>query len=167
MTKNRIELQTVILAMLCTLAVAVIGQKTLYEYQEVKREKIQLTQKENICQLIEVAPYVSWFQSLDRDQIWNNDAFNKEFGAYPREQVMQQLNVMEPEVIKTAKPKMQLVHLKMNEQEKTYNVLTYPVLNKQGKIAGIGGVAVADTLLPNNTRVTLQLKLLRPLNTDY
>jgi hypothetical protein len=80
---------------------------------------------------------------------------------------MQQLNVMEPEVLKTAKPKMQLVHLKMNEHEKTYNVLAYPVLDKEGKIAGVGGVAVANTLLTDNSRVTLHLELLQPLDTDY
>ena len=167
MTKNRIELQTVILAALFTFATAVIGYKTLYDYQEVKRRKIQLTQRENICQLIEVAPYASWFQSLDREQLWYNEAFNKEFGAYPEAQIMQQLNVMEPEVLKTDKPKMQLVHLKMNEQEKTYNVLAYPVLDKEGKIAGVGGVAVANTLLTDNPRVTLHLELLQPLDTDY
>lgn len=168
MTKSRIELQTIIIAVLCTFAVSVIGQKTLYDYQEVKKEKIQLTEKENICQMIEVAPYASWFQSLDGCQTWYNEAFQAEFGAYSREKIMRQLTVTDKDVVKTNKPHMQVLILNLNDKQNSYNVLTYPVYGKSGAIVGVGGVAIAESPFKDSgNRTTLNVSSIKAQPTEY
>lgn len=147
MTKNRIELHTIILAFLCTSAVALIGRQTLLDYQQVKKERNQLVLKNNICQLIEVAPYASWFRNIDHRTDWFNQAYTQQFDAAGAENFLQQLITTESQVTQTLKPMVQVVEVTEGRSKGNYTVLAYPVYDDHQKFVGVGGVAIKDAAI--------------------
>lgn len=146
-TKNRIELHTIILAFLCTSAVALIGRQTLLDYQQVKEERNQLVLKNNICQLIEVAPYASWFRSAQHHTNWFNQAYLQQFDEKGEADFLQQLITTEQQVTRTLKPMVQVVAVTEGRGKGAYTVLAYPVYDDQQKFVGVGGVAIRDAAI--------------------
>lgn len=144
MTKSRIELHTIILAFLCTCAVAVIGRQTLVEYQQVKEEKSRLVLKKDICQLIEVAPYASWFRNTKQQTAWFNQAYERQFDQQSANSFLRQLITTEEEIQKTMKPMVQIVAVDEGRAKGDYTVLAYPVFDETGEFVGVGGVAIKD-----------------------
>lgn len=155
MIKSRIELHTIILAVMFTSAAALIGYQTLSEYQRVKEEKTQLTLKQNICYLVEMAPYASWFRNLNHETDWFNHAYQQQFDKTSAENFLRQLITTEDEILQTRKPVVQLITVTEGSGRGSYTVLTYPVFDDTRELVGVGGVAIKDATLKNGTLPTI------------
>ena len=155
MTKSRIELHTIILAFMFTSAAAIIGYQTLSEYQHVKDEKTQLTQKQNISNLVEMAPYASWFRNANHECDWFNNAYQQQFDKQSADDFLQQLITTEDEILQTRKPVVQQITVTVGTGRGAYTVLTYPVYDDNRELVGVGGVAIKDAALKNGTLPTI------------
>ena len=155
MTRSRIELHTIILAVMFTSAASIIGYQTLSEYQKVKKEKTQLTQKQNICYLVEMAPYASWFRNPNHECDWFNNAYQQQFDKKSAENFLQQLITTEDEILQTRKPVVQQITVTEGSGKGSYTVLTYPVFDDTRELVGVGGVAIKDAALKNGTLPTI------------
>lgn len=164
MTRSRIELHTIILAVMFTSAAAIIGYQTLSEYQKVKQEKTQLTQKQNICYLVELAPYASWFRDADHKCDWFNNAYQQQFDKQSANDFLQQLITTEDEILQTQKPVVQQITVTEGRGRGNYTVLTYPVFDGAQKLVGVGGVAIKDAAFKNGILPTITGAIVVPQN---
>lgn len=167
MIKSRIELHTIILAVMFTSAASLIGYQTLSEYQRVKEERTQLTLKQNICYLVEMAPYASWFRNKNHETDWFNQAYQKQFDKMSAENFLSQLITTEDEILQTRKPVVQLITVTEGTGKGAYTVLTYPVYDDARELVGVGGVAIKDAALKNGTLPTITDIESGELSSDY